>query len=83
MGLIYSQTNQTGPSAETNWTTDLVSQERALSRGGLGRSQSYAAEYHQFLCGYCDATAESGTDRVSCTHGVKEKQCWSLHPASY
>ena len=58
MGLIYSQTNQTEPSAETNWTTDLASQARALSKDGLGRSQSYAAGYHQFRCGYCGATAE-------------------------
>ena len=83
MGSIYSQTNQTGPSAETNWTTDLVSQARVLSRGGLGRSPSYAAGYHELLCGCCDVTAESGTDRVSCTHGAKEKKCWLLHPAGH
>ena len=83
MGLIYSQTNQTELSAETNWTTDLVSQARALSRGGLGRSHSRAAGYHQLLCGYCDVTAESGTDRVSCTNGAKEKKCWLLLPASH
>ena len=70
-GLIYSQTNLTGPSGEMNWTTDLVSRVRASGKGDPEQSQSYAAEYHQFLCDYCGEKVESGIDSPSCAHGAR------------